>query len=325
MKAVSGDLPANDDGWAYEIKWDGMRVVAGVDGTGTAAGLQAVSGNGLDVAPRFPELDGLGAHLAGHTVVVDGEIVAFDDAGRTDFARLQPRMHVADRREAERRAAATPVAYVVFDLLHLDGHDTTPLAYRDRRHLLAGLVEPGPAWQVPDHHESDGAALLAAVSDRGLEGIVAKRLDSRYEPGRRSPAWRKVKVRRRQEVVVGGWTRGEGGRAGRLGALLVGYHDPAVPGAGEPDRLVFAGAVGTGFTGAELDRLHARMAPAATERCPFVTPVPAPVARLAQWLTPTIVVETAFAEWTPDGRLRHPSYLGERIDRDPATVVREPT
>jgi bifunctional non-homologous end joining protein LigD len=325
MKAVSGGLPTNDEGWAYEIKWDGMRVMSGVDGQAAAEPLRAVSGNGIDVAARFPELEGFAAHLAGHTAVFDGEVVAFDDAGRTDFARLQHRMHVAGRWEAERRAVITPVAYVVFDLLHLDGHDTTPLTYRDRRRLLADLVDPGPAWQVPAHHESDGAALLDAVTDQRLEGIVGKRLDSRYEPGRRSPSWRKVKVRRRQEMVVGGWTRGEGGRSGRLGALLVGCHDPAVPGAGEPDRLVFAGAVGSGFTGAELDRLHARMAPAATERCPFVTPVPAPVARLAQWLTPTMVVEVAFAEWTPEGRLRHPSYLGERIDRDPATVVREPT
>ncbi len=151
MKAVAGPLPGDDDdGWAYEIKWDGMRVVAGIDGD-----VRAVSTNGLDVVARFPELDGLGPHLAGHRVVLDGEVVAFD-GDRSDFARLQQRMHIARREEAVLRARDVPVWFVVFDLLHLDGQDTTSLPYVDRRRLLLDLVEPGPGWQVPAHRRRRG-------------------------------------------------------------------------------------------------------------------------------------------------------------------------
>lgn len=316
MKAVTGELPADDDGWAYEIKWDGMRVVAGIDD----GGLHAVSTRGLDVAPRFPELGPLAEGLRGHRVVLDGEVVAFE-AGRADFSRLQHRMHVADPSEARRRAGTVPVAYVVFDLLQLDGHDTTVLPYLDRRRLLVDLVEPGPAWQVPAHRVGDGASLLAAAREQRLEGLMAKRLASRYEPGRRSPSWRKIKVRNRQEFVVGGWTAGAGGRSGHLGALLIGYHDPEV--SPSADRLTFAGSVGTGFDRAELERLADLLAPLADTRCPFVDPLPPPVVRTASWIRPVLVVEVTFAEWTPDGRLRHPSYLGRRTDRDPGEVVRE--
>ncbi|MEJ7584919.1 MAG: hypothetical protein WKF43_12760 [Acidimicrobiales bacterium] len=253
--------------------------------------------------------------------MLDGEIVAFDDDGHADFARLQQRMHVADPREARRRASTVPVVFVVFDLLHLDGLDTTGLAYTDRRRLLSDLVGPGPTWQVPAHRVGDGAALLEAARQRRLEGLLAKRLASRYDPGRRSPSWRKVKVRRRQEFVVGGWTAGTGGREGHLGALLIGHHDrTSSPGL---DELSFAGAVGTGFGASELRRLAAVLEGVASDRSPFVDPPPAPVARSARWCRPELVVEVTFAEWTPEGRLRHPSYMGQRADADPARVVRE--
>src|SRR4051794_18119222 len=203
MKATAGTLPQPEDGWAYEVKWDGMRVIVGVDETG----VHAVSTNRIDVTARFPELDGLAAHLAGHRVVLDGEVVAFD-GGRTDFGTLQRRMHIASRAQAVRKQAETPVSFMAFDLLHLDGIDTTSLPYVDRRRLLSGLVEPGPSWQVPAYKVGDGAALLEAASAAQLEGLVAKQLTSTYQPGRRSPAWRKLKVRRRQELVVGGFTPG---------------------------------------------------------------------------------------------------------------------
>ena len=172
MKAVSGTLPDDDDGWAYEIKWDGMRVVSGIDD-----GIKAVSTRGLDVMPRFPEMEGLADHLRGHQVVLDGEVVAFD-GHRTDFGRLQHRMHVADRREALRRAADVPVVYVVFDLLHLDGIDTMPLAYEDRRRVLLDLVEPGDGWSVPAHQIGDGAASEGRrrrAGPRGRGGQAARR------------------------------------------------------------------------------------------------------------------------------------------------------
>lgn len=315
MKAVTGDLPDSDEGWAYEIKWDGMRVVAGID-----VDLHAVSTRGLDVAVRFPEMAGLADGLRGHRAVFDGEVVAFD-GDRTDFSLLQQRMHVSDPLEARRRAASVPIVYILFDLLHLDGNDTTGLAYVDRRRLLADLVEPGAAWQVPAHRVGEGASLLGAARQRKLEGLMAKRMGSRYEPGRRSPSWRKIKVRHRQEFVVGGWTRGSGGRSGHLGALLIGYHDPEASPSGH--QLTFAGAVGTGFTVPELDRLAGLLETTATSVSPFLDALPKPVARTATWCRPEMVVEVEFTEWTPDGRLRHPAYLGQRIDADAERIVRE--
>lgn len=314
MKAVAGDLPSGD-GWAYEIKWDGMRALAIVDG----ASVRIVSSNERDVTASWPELAGLAEALPATTAVLDGELVATDDEGRPSFGRLQQRMHIANPAEALRRAAEVPVTYVVFDLLHLDGHDLTALPLTDRRRLLERLLEPGPSWRLSPMHE-DGPALLDAAIERGLEGIVAKRIDSLYEPGRRSLSWRKVKVRRRQEMVVGGWLPGEGNREGRLGALLVGYHDQA----GDGLPLRFAGRVGTGFTDAELGRLGALLAPLAIDECPFEPPPPrADLVRGPHWVRPELVAELAFAEWTGDGRLRHPSYLGLRSDKPAGDVTRD--
>jgi bifunctional non-homologous end joining protein LigD len=314
MKATSAALPAGD-GWGFEVKWDGMRALVFVDGDD----VRVQSSNDRDVTASWPELAGLPAAVVATTAVLDGELVATDDAGRPDFGRLQQRMHVTNRGEAIRRAALVPVTYVVFDLLHLDGHDLTALPLTDRRRLLDQVLEPGPSWRVSPLHD-DGPALLAAADERGLEGVVAKRLDSPYEPGRRTRSWLKVKVRRRQEMVVGGWLPGEGSRGGRIGALLVGYHDQ--PGDGGPLR--FAGRVGTGFTEAELARLGARAADLVTDDCPFDPPPPrADLVRGPVWLRPELVAELAFAEWTSDGRLRHPSYLGLRDDKAATDVTRD--
>ena len=274
-----------------------MRALAFIDD-----GLSMHSTRKLELAGRFPELSRLATSLAGHRVALDGEVVAFDEDGRSDFARLQHRMHVADRSEALRRATEVPVAYIVFDLLHLDGIDTTPLTYEDRRRLLFGLVEQGPTWQVPAHSVGDGKALLAAAKERHLEGLMAKRLDSRYEPGRRSPAWRKVKIRGEQEFVVGGWSTGQGNRSGAFGSLVLGYHhaeDPHGP-------LVYAGNVGTGFTSSELGRLQTKLDDLATDSCPFVPEPPRAIVRVTHWVRPELVAEVTFTEWTPEGRLRHP-------------------
>ena len=319
MKATSGTLPREDEkGWAFEIKWDGMRVVTAVDGV--AGSMEMRSSNRIEITQRFPELSGLPEMLDGHRATLDGEVVAFDADGHASFARMQQRMHVDDRAEAARRATTVPVTYLIFDLLHLDGHDTTALTYEQRRKLLGSLVEPGPSWQVPAHHTGDGAGLLAAATAQGLEGLMAKRLDSPYLPGRRTPAWRKIKIRREQEVVIVGWLPGEGNRSGRLGALLVGVHDPDQP----DNPLQFAGRVGTGFSDAELDRLGGRLAELATPASLLAPPIPREIIRLAHWVRPELVAQVAFGEWTPDGRMRHPSYLGLRIDKDPADVVREP-
>lgn len=309
MKAVSGDLPDGDE-WSYEVKWDGIRAVATMRG----ASLRLWSANSIDMTARYPELAELGSSVGGAPAVLDGEIVALDDRGRPDFGVLQQRMHARHPDQARRWATELPVMFQVFDLLHLDGHDLLDIACAERRRLLEGLVETGSAWSVPAAH-TDGRELLGSVTELGLEGLVAKRLDSRYAPGKRSRSWVKVKVRHRQEFVVGGWTPGEGARRDRLGALLLGYHDGAV--------LRFAGKVGTGFDDAELRRLDPLLRSSARETSPFDPPPPAAVARRSMYVEPTLVVEVAFAEWTTDLRLRHPSYLGRRLDKVAGDVVRE--
>ncbi len=314
MKATSGELPAGE-GWAYEVKWDGMRALCFVDGSS----LRVQSVNERDVTASWPELAGLPDALPVTTALLDGELVATDADGRPDFGRLQQRMHIANPAEAARRAVDVPVTYVVFDLLHLDGHDLTGVPLVDRRRLLDQVLDPAPSWRTSPLHD-DGVALLAAAHERGLEGVVAKRLDSTYEPGKRTRQWLKVKVRRRQEMVVGGWVPGEGNRGGHIGALLVGYHDRA----GDGGPLRFAGRVGTGFSQAELTRLAALAASLVADECPFDPPLPrAEMLRGPTWLRPELVAELEFAEWTGDGRLRHPSYLGLRTDKAAADVTRD--
>lgn len=314
MKAVSGDLPRPDEtGWGFEIKWDGMRVLARcVDG---AVGL--TTSNGKDATVSFPELAGL-AEAVGVDCMLDGEVVALDDEGRPDFGRLQGRMHIASADDARRRAVVVPVALALFDLLWLDRTNTCAVPLVERRRLLEQLVTPTPSWRVPAAHD-DGEALLEIVKAQGLEGVVAKRQDSPYLPGKRSPAWRKVKVRRHQEVVVGGWWPGEGNRTGRVGSLLVGVHDPSAPG----NPLRYAGKVGTGFTAADLARYEELLRPREIDAPPFDPQPPPPIVRHAHWVGPEIVIEVAFGEWTTDGVLRHPSHLGQRLDKEPADVVRE--
>jgi bifunctional non-homologous end joining protein LigD len=311
MKAVTGTLPTDETGWAYEIKWDGVRVITAIEGDR----VRLRSSRGNDITGRYPEVHELARALEGHTVVLDGEVVAFDDDGRPNFGRLQTRMHVASAAEVRRRAESVPITYVVFDLLHLDGHDVMPLPYLERRRLLTELVPDDGCWTVPKHRESDGAALLDAVRERGLEGIMAKRVDSPYLAGKRSSAWIKVKARLRQEFVVGGWQPGERGRAGQIGSLLVGVYEHGV--------LRYTGKVGTGFSMRELDRLAELLEPLAIAESPFDPPPPRPIARVAHYVTPELVAEVEFGEWTSESILRHPSYLGLRDDKSPTDVVRE--
>ncbi len=311
MKAVLGTLPADDGGWAFEVKWDGMRALAFV--TGERLWLQ--SGRLTDVTVTFPEIPPLAQALGVRTALLDGELVALDDAGRPSFGRLQQRMHVASPAEARRRASLVSVTYVVFDLLHLDGADLMELPLHERRRVVKPLVPPGPSWQVAAYQVGNGDALLDAASEHGLEGVMAKRLESRYEPGRRSPAWRKIKVRQRQEVVVGGWQGGTGNREGLIGSLLIGYF--------EGDQLRYAGRVGSGFTWPELTRVGRLLEELATDRCPFDPAPPREITRTAHWVRPELVAEVEFGSWTDVGILRHPVYLGLRSDKDPHDVVRE--
>jgi bifunctional non-homologous end joining protein LigD len=288
------------------MKWDGVRAIAVVE----RSRVRLASRNGNDVTVAYPEIQALGDALD-LPAVLDGEIVAVDDAGRASFQRLQARMHLRDPGAIEQIARQVPVAYVLFDLLWLDGHLLTDAGYAQRRGLLEDLVLRGPSWQTPSASD-DGEQAFAISKQLGFEGVVAKRIDSRYEPGRRSTAWRKVKHHREQEFVVGGWLEGEGSRGGRIGALLIGYYDNGA--------LKYAGRVGTGFTEAELDRLAALLAPLATTASPFADKG---LPQDSHFVAPELVAQVRFTEWTEGGRIRHPAYLGQRDDKSAAEVRRE--
>lgn len=308
MKAALARMPPDEDAWGFEIKWDGVRAIAHSE----PGRLRLYSRNRLDITAQYPEVSGLGRQLGSRRAVLDGELVAFDDSGRPSFQRLQPRMHVTSEAEIRRRRQQIPVTYVIFDLLYLDGRSLLDEPYERRRRRLAELQLGGPSWQVPEYHRGEGTALLQATREQGLEGVIAKRLDSRYQPGRRGRSWLKVKNVRRQEVVIGGWLPGEGRREGELGALLVGYYDAA--------DLRYAGKVGTGFDEADLRMLRDRLAPLQRETSPFTGRQPQ---RGAVFVEPELVCEVTFTEWTREGTLRHPSYQGLRDDKPPTDVVRE--
>ncbi|CAN5177983.1 hypothetical protein BH24ACT10_BH24ACT10_10840 [soil metagenome] len=308
MLATTGPLPAEDDRWSYEVKWDGVRALVEV-----RAGLVVLrSRNGNDISGAYPELSGLGAALGPTTAVLDGEVVAFDDAGRTDFGRLQARMHV--RSPSPALVRSTPVTLLLFDALDVDDRPLLDLTYDQRRAVLESLPLSGERWQVPPAFPGDGPALLEATRAQGLEGVVAKRRDSRYEPGRRSDCWVKVKHVRRTSVVVVGWKPGGGGRAGRIGSLLLAV--------AEDGGWAFAGHVGTGFSAATLRMLGDRLAPL-RRADPVRSDVPREHARDAVWVEPELVCDVDHTEWTRDGRLRHPSYKGLRDDVEPRAVVRQ--
>jgi bifunctional non-homologous end joining protein LigD len=311
MLATPGELPPadEDDRWGYEFKWDGVRAVAFV----RHGDLLLRSRRGDDITVRYPELRRLPEVLAGRDAVLDGEVVALDAQGRPDFGALQNRMHRTGP-EVPRMAAGNPVTYLVFDLLALDGEDLLDRPYAQRRERLDALAPSGHRWGDTPWFAGGGAVVAAASRDSGLEGVVAKRLDSPYRPGVRGPEWVKVKNVRTQSVVVGGWRPGKGRRAGGIGSLLVGVHD-------DEGRLVYAGHVGTGFTDAALREVQRLLT--ARRTSPFDGTLPREVTRDAHWVEPVLVGEVGYQLWTADGRLRHPSWRGLRDDIDPDDVVVE--
>jgi bifunctional non-homologous end joining protein LigD len=312
MLARIADLPPDDGSWAHEMKWDGLRALAYI-GNGPA---RLLSRTGQDITRDYPELTGLGAAVGRRQAVLDGEIVAMGGDGWPDFERLQQRMHARPAAVA-RLAESLPATYLAFDLLHLDGRPLLDEPYHARRALLEGLGLQGPRWQTPPSFTGEaGADVLAVSRQHGLEGIVSKRLASRYEPGKRTGSWRKIKNLRRQEVVVGGWKPGEGRRAGQFGSLLIGVQGPS--------GLEYSGHVGTGFTQQALDMLSERLAPLRRATSPFAGDVPPEHARRAVWVEPVLVIDVTFTNWTSVGRMRAPSYQGLRLDKDPADVTREP-
>jgi bifunctional non-homologous end joining protein LigD len=309
MLARAGNLPRPERDWSFEVKWDGVRAIAYVQ----PGRLRLESRNLREITDSYPEVRGLVMDLGMHEAVLDGEIVAFDDAGRPSFERLQRRMHVTSPPAVRRLASGSPVVYAIFDLLYLDGRSLMGLPYRERRARLESLELEGSAWRVPAAHPGEGTRLLEATRAQALEGIVAKRLDSSYEPGRRTGAWIKVKHTMRQELVIGGWIPGEGRRAERIGALLMGYY--------EDGTFRYAGRVGTGFTEATLDGLATRLKSLRRKASPFGTGPKLP--REAVFVEPCLVAEIEFTEWTAEGVMRAPSFKGLREDKAPREVAVE--
>jgi bifunctional non-homologous end joining protein LigD len=313
MLAVAGSLPASDDGWAYEVKWDGVRAVVYISG-GRA---RALSRNDKDITGSFPELREAGERLGARPAILDGELVALGPDGRPSFGRLQQRLHLSGRSQVTRRAREVPATYVAFDVLHLDGRSLLGLSYDERREQLESLGLSGGSLLTGDSfRDAAGADVLAAASQLGLEGIVAKRRDAPYRPGQRSDAWVKVKEVRMQEVIIGGWTEGKGERSGSLGALLLGIPDAA--------GLRYVGKVGTGFGQRERGEILRSLRPLARKASPFSAPLSPAETALAHFVRPVVVGEVRYGDWTQDGRLRHPSWRGLRSDKEPAEVTLEP-
>jgi bifunctional non-homologous end joining protein LigD len=315
LAVLAQELPAGPDQYGFEYKWDGVRALCYWDGRR----LRLESRNQLEITHRYPELHVLADALGSRSAILDGEIVALDDNDRPSFPLLQSRMHVNDPAAIRRLVDQVPVRYLLFDLLHLDGRSTMERSYRARRDMLEQLTLVGPTWQVPPAHIGEGQAMLQAARETGLEGIVAKQVDSVYQPGRRSPDWLKIKVVARQEFVVGGWVPEGGTNVGRVGSLLLGYYEPD-PASPRRKVLRFAGGVGTGFNDRWHRALTASLKPLTRGASPFVDPVPKPA---ALYVEPILVAEIEYRRWPAGGQVHQAAFKGLRTDKDPRKVVRE--
>jgi DNA ligase D-like protein (predicted ligase)/DNA ligase D-like protein (predicted polymerase)/DNA ligase D-like protein (predicted 3'-phosphoesterase) len=285
--------------WAFEAKWDGYRLLVDAD----HGEVRLRSRSGRDITKDFPQLHSLASDLGDHHAVLDGEVVALDASGVPSFSEMQ------------NRARASRIEFWAFDLLYLDGRSLLRARYRDRRQLLETLAAGSSGLIVPDQLPGDGEQALDYSRKHQWEGVIAKKRDSTYQPGRRSASWVKDKYWKTQEVIIGGWRAGEGGRTSGIGSLLMG-----IPGA---DGLQFAGRVGTGFTERDLASLKKTLAPLHTDESPFAAKLPARDSKGVTFVKPTLVGEVRYSEWTSDDRLRQPSWRGLRPDKEPGEVVRE--
>ena len=300
------DAPFDDDDWLFEIKWDGIRAIGTIHARDS---YKLVSRNQLPLNQKFPELEGLGRDFTRTPIIVDGEIVSLDKAGRSSFQRLQRRF-----KPGPGGKDAGTIVYAIFDLLYDGTKDLRGRSLDERKAALAKIMRSGATKIILSKDVvGKGKQLFAVARKKGLEGIVGKRRESTYQE-RRSRDWVKIKTHLEQEFVVGGWTDPQGSRKG-FGALLLGVY--------EKGKLVFCGAVGTGFDGELLRTISAKLRPLATAKCPFDPPLPPPIARTSHWVRPKLVAEVKFGEWTAEGLLRQPVFLGLRTDKDPKDVVHE--
>lgn len=311
MMASLGEMPSGA-GWSYELKWDGIRVIAEVD-DGVC---RLWSRNSRDVSAGYPELIGL-AEAPGLRLpaVLDGEIVTLDENGAPSFGLLQRRMHVRDPRQLRHLITQVPVSVRLFDVLRFDGKWLLEATYDDRRGLLDSLDIGDPFWETPPAFDDGGAALDVAMST-GLEGVVAKRRKSRYLSGRRSSDWIKIKPVLTRDVILCGWHPGEGNREGKIGSFYCGaYSEPG-------GDLVLIGKVGSGLDFATLDMFSAELAGLEIGDPPFdPSTIPTHDRRIAHWLDPVLVAEVTYSGWAADSRLRHPVWRGLRLDINADAVL----
>lgn len=307
MAANLATLPPTGADWLYEVKWDGVRALCFVEN----GEVRIFSRNGNRCDRQYPEILVLPHHLHAATAIVDGEIAALDEHGRSSFSRIQPRIAQSDPNAVAHLARSTPVTLFAFDLVYLDGYDLMRVPLAERRRALKAILEPGERIRISDQFSTDGNAMLEAARQAGLEGIMAKLASSFYEQ-RRASSWLKIKIHNRQEFLICGYTHGE---RDYFSSLVLGMY--------REGKLVHAGQVGTGFTERLIREIHARLEPLIIPNMPFDAKPRIP--RGVTWVQPRLVCEVRFLEWTPEGQLRAPSFQGMRDDVDPAAVRREQT
>lgn len=318
LATLVDSLPQGD--FAFEIKWDGVRAISYIQ----QKRLRILSRNDLDITHRYPELKAILKTKGIRSAVLDGEIIAFDDKGLPSFSRLQRRMLLGPDADIAAIAATTPICYMIFDIMELNGISLLKKSYQDRRDILQNLNLKSSTWSVPENLTGKIESILPKSAALGLEGIMAKRQESHYLPGARSLDWLKLKNMRRQELVIAGYERGQGARARTIGALLIGYYDLPLREAKRrhvKQRLMYAGKCGTGFTDATLAELLKALNSLRVDVPAFVNPPRS--SKDYVFTKPVLVGEFQYTEWTRTNTLRHPSFKGLRTDKKPSEVVQE--
>lgn len=309
MLATPIDKPFSQEGWIFELKYDGIRAMVSVAGDA----VRITGRRGGDETFRYPEAQSIRAGIRARQAVVDGELVVLDTDGRPSFERLQQRINVVREADVRRVAAEHPVTFMAFDLLHLEGRDLLATELRIRKKTLRETIVDSPHILFAEHVERDGVALFEEARKSGIEGIVGKRADSPYRPGMRTSDWVKIKSWRSQSCVIVGYTAGRGRRANQLGALILAVLDG--------ERLVHCGQVGTGFDDKTLRDIRERLRPLIVDKCP-IDPIPK-TSEPATWVKPELVCEVRFSEWTREGMLRHPAFRTLRLDQRIEDTFRE--